>query len=124
MMFRCISNLEIKQDEIASSDRVLTRDERQATEENREAEFPMQTPDAISDDEEEPTLLTQTIISTPSQHALGKRRRSTASGSDIEGNDEIPLPFMQAGGDTQMRMATRNRPQKRLRREDDDSILY
>jgi hypothetical protein len=55
----------------------------------------MQTPDAISDDEEEPTLLSQPIISTPSQHALGKRRRSTASVSDIERNDEIPLPFMQ-----------------------------
>lgn len=124
MMFRCISNFEIDQDEITPSDRVYTREERQAIEETREAELQLETQDAISEDEEELTGGTHPIIQIVSERAPRKRQKSTASISDIEDDDEIPLPPIQEGNETQLRMATRNRGQKRPRREDDDFVSY
>jgi hypothetical protein len=126
MMFRYISNFEIKQDEIGLGDRVYTREEKQATEENREAGLLWENLETISDDEEEPTSETQPqpVAQNTSQRALGKRRKSTASILDIEDDEDDQLPPMPVESDTQTRMATRNRGQKRPRREDEDFVLY
>ena len=118
MMFRCISNFKVNQDEFTLSDRVYTQEERQAIKETREAGLLLENLDVISDDEE-PTSGTQFIIQVLSQHALRKRRKSIASISDIDdGNDDnndddddddgILLPLMQEEISTQTRMAIRN----------------
>jgi hypothetical protein len=48
MMFRCISNFEIEQEDL-----ILTQDERQTEGERKEAQSAQHNPDPISDDEEE-----------------------------------------------------------------------
>lgn len=124
MIFRCISrfDLEIEED-LDAEDTIMTPEERQAHDERREAWLPLETPDPISDDEED------NVDDSPdpnakirSQRALGKRRKSIASepeeGEAHESDDEAVLPLP----DTQQRVSGRAR--KRSRREDDVYTYY
>ncbi|ODM20081.1 hypothetical protein SI65_05067 [Aspergillus cristatus] len=121
MMFRCISSFEIEHKE-QLHDTALTQEEPEEASERREAQLPENTPDPISDGEEddslsiqaEPTI--QTHMQPPSQHALGKRPRSR----DPEQDDDDaarPLP----GNNTQIRTSARL---KRPKRGDDIFAYY
>jgi hypothetical protein len=106
MMFRCISKFDTEgEDETEEND--LTLEEKQRRDEIREAQLQEFAPDPISDDEESddreernqakerPSDITEVvqvqlvIPSGPSQHALGKRRRTE---TDEASADDETLP--------------------------------
>jgi hypothetical protein len=83
MMFRCLSQFDIKDEEEPSfPSEDLTNDERQSINEQQEAKLPQFTSEPISDNEEGESdfeVNCEADIQRPSERALGKRRRSTAS---------------------------------------------
>lgn len=108
----------------------LAQEEREETNERREAQLPEHTPDPISDSEEDDSLLIQeeptiqTRTQQLSQHASSKRPLSRAPEQDDEDAHEAefddatrPLP----GSSTQIRTSGR---QKRPKRGDDIFAYY
>jgi len=122
MMFRCISKFDLEvEEDLDAEDIIMTPEDRQAYDERREARLPLETPDPISDDEDNRDSLGPPV-EIRSQRALGKRRKSIASQSEegeaSQSDDEANLPLP----NTQQRVSGRNR--KRSRREDDVYAYY
>lgn len=80
MMLHCALKSDIKEeDRLANDDTMLTPEERQAEDELREAQLPSETPEPISDSEEEdsennsdPSQQPQSDIEVQSQYVTGK----------------------------------------------------
>ena len=109
MMLRCASKFDMKEEDgLASDDTMLTPEERQAEDELREAQLPSEAPEPISDSEEEdsevnsdPSQQPQPDTEVQSQHVMGKRPRTMATGQedrDADMSDDetvLPLPNTQ-----------------------------
>jgi hypothetical protein len=137
MMFMCTSRFEIEEEQLAFVNEYLSNEEIQAGNEERDAQLPENGLDPISDDEEDDSVPEQAQLLTkaPSQHALGKRRRSVTSEPEneegeaqelaVETDDEanLPLPAISPEEIT-AQMRTSRRVRKRSRREDDGFDYY
>jgi hypothetical protein len=133
----CTSRFEIEEEQLAFVNEYLSNEEIQAGNEERDAQLPENGLDPISDDEEDDSVPEQAQLLTkaPSQHALGKRRRSVTSEPEneegeaqelaVETDDEanLPLPAISPEEIT-AQMRTSRRVRKRSRREDDGFDYY
>ena len=131
-MFMCTTKFEVEGAQLAHLQELLTRQEQEAAEEERDAQQTKDSIDPISDDEEESSPVNAQLMA-PREHALGKRRKSHDSEQGGEVDHELddddddddgdhPLPTMPQRESTQIWSSGRNR--KKPRREDDDFEYY
>lgn len=126
MLFMCTTKFDMESEQLCHIDEYLTTQETQAEKEEKDAWKAEVEFNQISDDEDEPSVITFQNVQPIHEHVLGKRQRVEAP-TDKHGplielgeEDEIPLrdnSHMQAESSTQRRSS--GRLPKRSRRDED-----
>lgn len=109
MMFMCTTKFDIEEKELAFLGQFLSKEEREAANEEKEAQG-QDNLDPISDNEEDDPV----CIQDHQQLSLDKGQRNPTS-TTLESEDDLPLPAnLCEEGNTQQRMSGRARKRSRL----------